>query len=87
MYGDVEKSNYRNQILEENDLDLHEEVNNNTIKRDKKFTNYTAPKEIMDDIEAGEHENPFKEAEMRQISKRQDTYKRGKTNRPLSPER
>ena len=82
IYG--ETNQYRKYIEEDKEDD-----DNYVPKKPgkQKLTSYTAPKEVMDDIMAGHHDDPFADAKMKKIAEREDKYHARKRLRQLSPER
>ena len=82
IYG--ESNQYTNYIDEEKD----DEDTYIPIKQtNQKLNSYTAPKEVIDDIKAGHHDDPFADAKLKKISEREDKYHQRKRLRQLSPER
>ena len=82
IYG--ETNQYRNYIEEEKDDDDSFVPSRQTKQ---KLNSYTAPKEVMDDIMAGHHDDPFADAKQKKIAEREDKYHQRKRLRQLSPER
>lgn len=82
IYG--ESSQYRNYIDEEKDDDDSKVP---TKQAKQKLNSYTAPREVMDDIKAGHHDDPFADSKQKKIAEREDKYHQRKRLRQLSPER
>jgi len=81
LYED-DRSNF-NSIIQE-DTELEDKSKSTNLKT--KLTSFTAPKEAFDEVAAGEHDDPFKDAYRNRISSREDDYHK-KRYRQMSPPR